>query len=68
VTTAFTFLLLQYASMRLPADKVLGYGYLTPSFVIVLEGLLGHGWAAPAVILGALVTAAGLIVMGLLKD
>jgi hypothetical protein len=54
--------------MRLPADKVLGYGYLTPSFVIVLEGLLGHGWAAPAVILGALVTAAGLIVMGLLKD
>ncbi|WP_082077842.1 EamA family transporter [Pseudorhizobium banfieldiae] len=68
VTTAFTFLLLQYASMRLPAAKVLGYGYLTPSFVIVLEGLLGHGWAAPPVILGALVTAAGLIVMGVLKD
>ena len=68
VTTAFTFLLLQYASMRLPAAKVLGYGYLTPSFVIVLEGLLGHGWAAPPVILGALVTAAGPLVMGVLKD
>jgi hypothetical protein len=50
------------------ADKVLGYGYLTPSFIIVLEGLLGHGWAAPPVILGALVTAAGLLVMGVLKD
>ena len=40
VTTAITFLLLQYASMRLPASKVLGYGYLTPSFIILLEGLL----------------------------
>ena len=68
VTTAITFMLLQYASMRLPAPKVLGYGYLTPTFIILLEGLLGHGWASPAVFVGALVTAAGLLVMGLLKD
>lgn len=68
ITTALTFMLLQYASMRLPAPKVLGYGYLTPTFIILLEGLLGHGWASPAVFLGALVTAAGLLVMGLLKD
>lgn len=68
VTTAITFMLLQYASMRLPAPKVLGYGYLTPTFIILLEGLLGHGWASPAVFLGALVTAAGLLVMGLLRD
>jgi drug/metabolite transporter (DMT)-like permease len=68
VTTALTFLLLQYASMRLPAAKVLSYGYLTPSFVIVLEGLLGHGWATTPVMLGALVTAAGLVVMALLRD
>ena len=68
VTTAITFMLLQYAAMRLPAPKVLGYGYLTPTFIILLEGLLGHGWASPAVFVGALVTAAGLLVMGLLRD
>ncbi len=68
VTTAGTFLLLQYASMRLPASKVLGYGYLTPSFIILLEGLLGHGWASLPVLAGALVTACGLALMALLPD
>ena len=68
VTTAGTFLLLQYASMRLPASKVLGYGYLTPSVVILLEGLLGHGWASLPVLAGALVTACGLALMALLPD
>lgn len=68
VTTAGTFLLLQYASMRLPASKVLGYGYLTPSFIILLEGILGHGWASPPVLAGALVTACGLALMAWLPD
>lgn len=68
VTTAGTFLLLQYASMRLPASKVLGYGYLTPSFIILLEGVLGHGWASLPVLAGALVTAGGLALMALLPD
>ena len=68
VTTAGTFLLLQYASMRLPASKLLGYGYLTPSFIILLEGLLGHGWATLPVLAGALVTACGLALMALLPD
>lgn len=68
VTTAVTFLLLQYASMRLPASKVLGYGYLTPSFIILLEGLLGHGWASVPVAAGALVTACGLALMAFLPD
>lgn len=68
VTTAGTFLLLQYASMRLPASKVLGYGYLTPSFIILLEGLLGHGWASLPVLAGALVTACGLALMAFLPD
>ena len=68
VTTAGTFLLLQYASMRLPASKVLGYGYLTPSFIILLEGILGHGWASPQVAAGALVTACGLALMASLPD
>ena len=68
MTTVITFLLLQYASMRLPAPKVLAYGYLTPSFIIVIEGLIGHGWVHLSVAAGALVTACGLIVMALLPD
>ncbi|MDB5552368.1 MAG: hypothetical protein JWL86_2352 [Rhizobium sp.] len=68
VTTVITFLLLQYASMRLPAPKVLAYGYLTPSFIIVLEGLIGHGWVHLSVVAGAVVTACGLLVMALLPD
>lgn len=68
VTTAGTFLLLQYASMRLPASKLLGYGYLTPSFIILLEGILGHGWASLPVLAGALVTACGLALMAFLPD
>lgn len=66
--TAVTFFLLQYASVRLPASKVLAYGYLTPTFIIVLEGLIGHGWASATVLLGALVTACGLVVLALLPD
>ncbi|WP_250937199.1 DMT family transporter [Allorhizobium sonneratiae] len=68
VMTIVTFLLLQYASQRLPAPKVLAYSYLTPSFVIILEGLLGHGWAAATVFAGALITACGLAAMALLPD
>nr|WP_267973274.1 DMT family transporter [Allorhizobium ampelinum] len=68
VTTLITFLLLQYASQRLPAPKVLAYSYLTPSFIIVLEGAMGHGWAPMAVFAGALITAAGLLAMAMLPD
>ncbi|OOG67748.1 EamA family transporter [Sinorhizobium sp. A49] len=68
VTTAITFLLLQYASLRLPSSKVLGYGYLTPSFIIMLEGILGHGWVSLPVLAGALTTACGLALMALLPD
>lgn len=68
VTTGVTFFLLQFASMRLPAPKVLGYGYLTPTFIIILEGLIGHGWASASVFAGALVTAGGLLLMARLPD
>jgi len=54
--------------VRLPASKVLAYGYLTPTFIIVIEGLIGHGWASGAVFLGALVTACGLLVLAWLPD
>jgi drug/metabolite transporter (DMT)-like permease len=66
--TAITLFLLRFASVRLPASKVMAYGYLTPSFIILIEGSTGHGWPAPAVAIGALVTAAALAVMGLAPD
>ena len=62
-TTAVTALLVQYATLRLPAAKVMAYGYLVPTFVIVEEGLLGHGWVAPIVWLGVAATVAALIIL-----
>ena len=67
-TTAATFFLLQFASLRLPASKVLSYGYLIPCFVIIYEGLLGHGWVSFTVIMGAMVTALALVMMVLAAD
>ncbi|MDA7428464.1 DMT family transporter [Primorskyibacter aestuariivivens] len=46
--TAVSFMLLQYASVRLPSAKVMAYTYLTPSWVLLWELALGHG--APAVL------------------
>jgi len=64
--TAMTFVLLQYASMRLPAAKVIAYSYLTPSWVICWEVALGHG-APNGLVLGGV--ALTLIAVGLLlKD
>ena len=40
--SAMTFVLLQYATMRLPAAKVMAYTYLVPCWVIVWEVALGH--------------------------
>lgn len=67
-TTAGTFFLLQFASMRLPASKTLAYGYLNPIIIILYEGLLGHGWASFSVAAGALVTVLGLVVMAFARD
>ncbi len=60
-TTALTFALLQFAALRLPSGKVMAYGYLTPAFVALYEGLLGNGWPAPMVWVGV-----GLILCALL--
>ena len=48
--SAMTFVLLQYAALRLPAAKVMAYTYLVPSWVILWEIALHHG-APPAVVL-----------------
>lgn len=67
-TTAGTFFLLQLGSMRLPASKVLAYGYLTPVFIICMEGIAGSGWVSLSVTIGALVTVGGLIVLAFSSD
>ncbi len=67
-TTAITLFLLQFASMRLPAAKVYAYGYLTPAFIIAMEGMLGHGWASATVMAGALLIVAGLAVLSVTAD
>ena len=48
--SAMTFVLLQYASLRLPAAKVMAYTYLVPSWVILWELVL-HGVAQPGLVL-----------------
>ncbi|MCO6185342.1 DMT family transporter [Rhizobium sp. L1K21] len=68
ITTALTYMLLQYATLRLPTSKTLAYGYLIPTFVIVLEGLIGHGWVDISIWAGALVTATALAIAALLPD
>ncbi|HEY9012901.1 MAG TPA: DMT family transporter [Devosia sp.] len=66
--TAICFFLIQYASKHLPAAKVIAYGYLTPSFVILFEGFAGHGWTSLSVVLGALITVLGLVVLAAVPD
>ena len=48
--SAMTFVLLQYATLRLPAAKVMAYTYLVPSWVILWEIAL-HGVVPPALVL-----------------
>jgi drug/metabolite transporter (DMT)-like permease len=48
--SAMTFVLLQYASLRLPAAKVMAYTYLVPSWVALWEVVL-HGLVQPGLVL-----------------
>jgi drug/metabolite transporter (DMT)-like permease len=64
--SSMTFVLLQYASLRLPSAKVMAYTYLVPCWVILWELALGHGAPPVNVLAGValIVVALGL----LLKD
>jgi drug/metabolite transporter (DMT)-like permease len=66
--TAICFFLIQFASVHLPAPKVIAYGYIVPAFVIGFEGVVGHGWVSLSVIAGALVTVLGLVVLAVLPE
>ncbi len=64
--TAVTFVLLQYASLRLPSAKVMAYTYLTPSWVICWQAALGHGLPPGLILIGVGLTVLALFL--LLKD
>ncbi|MEL7098059.1 MAG: DMT family transporter [Pseudomonadota bacterium] len=64
--SAATFVLLQFATLRLPSAKVMAYTYLTPSWVILWELAMGNG-APPALVLGG-VALTGLALLMLLRN
>ena len=63
VTTAGTFFLVQYASQRLPASKVMAYTYLVPSWVVLWEFLF-YGATQPALLMAGV--AATLLALAML--
>lgn len=66
--SAGTFFLMRFAALRLPAAKVMAYGYLIPSLVIVLEGVAGHGWVAIPVLAGVAATVLALVILIFAQD
>lgn len=64
--TAASFVLVQFAALRLPSAKVMAYTYLVPTWVILWEIWLGNGVPTGLVIVGILLTVLALIL--LLKD
>jgi drug/metabolite transporter (DMT)-like permease len=61
--SASTFVLLQFASLRLPSSKVMAYTYLTPSWVILWEIALGHGAPPVLVLVGVAMTVLALVML-----
>jgi drug/metabolite transporter (DMT)-like permease len=61
--SSMTFVLLQYATLRLPSAKVMAYTYLTPSWVILWEIALGRGLPPMAILAGVAMTIAALYLL-----
>ncbi|WP_252737460.1 DMT family transporter [Citreicella sp. C3M06] len=61
--TAITFVLLQYAALRLPAAKVMAYTYLTPSWVILWQMALGKGLPPAMILVGVAMTCLALVLL-----
>ena len=64
--SAITFVLVQFATLRLPSAKVMAYTYLVPSWVIVWEAVLGNG--LPPVMIGLGIALTVLALLLLLRD
>ena len=63
VTSAFTLILLQFATLRLPSSKVMAYTYLVPAFVIVWDIALGQPAPDARVLVGVAMTALALALL-----
>lgn len=63
MASAATFVLLQYAALRLPAAKVMAYTYLVPSWVILWEIALGNPAPRALVLPGIVATVAALVLL-----
>ena len=61
--SAATFTLLQYASMRLPAAKVMAYTYLVPAWVTLWGIALGAPPPSPTIVVGVALTVAALALL-----
>lgn len=61
--TGVTFLILRYATLRLPAAKVMAYTYIVPSAVIVWELALGKGVPTALILSGVALTAFALLLL-----
>ncbi len=64
--TAVSFVLVQFAALRLPSAKVMAYTYLVPSWVILWEIALGNGIPTGLILGGVGLTILALVL--LLKD
>ncbi|SEO00958.1 Permease of the drug/metabolite transporter (DMT) superfamily [Salinihabitans flavidus] len=61
--TALSFVCVQFASLHLPAAKVMAYTYLIPSWVTLWEIALGHGAPGPLVFAGIGLTVVALVLL-----
>ncbi|WP_424832608.1 DMT family transporter [Ruegeria sp.] len=61
--TAASFVLVQFAALRLPSAKVMAYTYLIPSWVILWEIALGQPAPAVLVSVGAVMTVISLVLL-----
>lgn len=61
--TAASFVLVQYATLRLPSAKVMAYTYLVPSWVILWEIALGNGAPVILVLVGVILTCVALLML-----
>ena len=64
--SSITFVLIQFAALRLPSVKVMAYTYLVPSWVIAWEAALGNG--LPPVMIGAGIALTFVALFLLLRD
>jgi drug/metabolite transporter (DMT)-like permease len=64
--SSVTFVLVQFAALRLPSAKVMAYTYLVPGWVICWEGALGNGLPPMMISAGILLTFLALFL--LLRD